>query len=221
MTKLPERYLQTANEIMYYSHLLYNKGFAEANGGNISVRLDENLIMSTPTMESKGLLKAEEMVITDNAGNHIYGIKKSTSEILSHLAVYRTNSAAISVVHSHPPYVCSYAYTADSLPELSTSPESVLWIGELCDIPAMMPGSEKLSGFIEKNSIGKQVIILRNHGLITWGGSLREAWWRTEVFEHHCKVSHLTDTRGVRQNQLSNEIQDELELLKINLLNRG
>ena len=218
MTMIPERYTQAAKLLAKFSHLLYQKGFADANGGNLSVKLEENIIITTPTLESKGSLKYGDMVITDNIGNQLYGTKRASSELTSHLAVYRANPNARAVIHSHPPYVCSYVYT-ESTPALETSPETLIWTGEVSDIPFIMPGSQELSEKLQQECQNKHVILLRNHGLMTWGRDLKEAWWRTEVFEHHCYISHLIKVRGESQVSLEKEAVKFLNELKEKFLN--
>lgn len=219
MAIIPERYTQAAKQLATFSHLLYQKGFADANGGNLSVKPDENIIITTPTLESKGSLEYGDMVITDINGKHLYGLKSASSELSSHLAVYRANPKARAVIHSHPPYVCSYAYTK-STPLIETSPETLIWTGEICDIPFIMPGSPELAKKMEKECINRQVILLRNHGLITWGENLRDAWWRTEVFEHHCKICHLISTRGDSPVKLNEEGIKRLIKLRDDLLKK-
>ncbi|PKO96881.1 MAG: hypothetical protein CVU12_03045 [Bacteroidetes bacterium HGW-Bacteroidetes-7] len=219
MAIIPERYTQAAKQLATFSHLLYQKGFADANGGNLSVKPDENIIITTPTLESKGTLKYGDMVITDNNGNHLYGSKRASSELTSHLAVYRANPKAGAVIHSHPPYVCSYVYTRCT-PLLDSSPETLIWTGEVCDIPFIMPGSQELAEKLQQECQNKHVVLLRNHGLITWGGNLREAWWRTEVFEHHCKISHLIQVRGDSQVALGKEAVKRLNELRKDFLKK-
>ncbi|MFM7930370.1 MAG: class II aldolase/adducin family protein, partial [Pirellula sp.] len=68
---------------------LYNKGFAAANDGNITVRISENEVLCTPTMHSKGFLKVEDICTIDMTGKQIAGIKKRSSEALLHLEIYK------------------------------------------------------------------------------------------------------------------------------------
>lgn len=220
MEKIPERFTEIAVQLANYSRQLYSKGFADANGGNLSVRLDNELIMTTPAMESKGYLSQDDMAITDIDGIQLFGLKKCSSEITSHLAVYKANKLANAIINSHPPYVCSYAYTSET-PDCKCSPEAIIWTGEICDIPSLMPGSKELAERVEKDCKDKCVILLRNHGLLTWGRDLKEAWWRTEVFEHHCKISHLISARGQIANVLDNDQISVLNKLRDSLINNS
>ena len=170
MQSLPSEFLTFAREITEYSHLAWQKGFTEANGGNISVRLPDNLIMSTPTLESKRDLQDDDMVISNLQGKKIFGKREVSSEIKSHIAIYKLNPDAFSVIHTHPPYTCSFACT-NKLPFSNITPESVLWTGKIALLPFALPGSEELSDLIMKLSAGMKVILMMNHGLLTWGES--------------------------------------------------
>ena len=66
---------------------LYAKGFAAANDGNITYRLNDKEILCTPTMVSKGFLKPEDICKVDYEGKQLAGTRKRTSEVLVHLAV--------------------------------------------------------------------------------------------------------------------------------------
>ena len=213
MNTLPLEFSSWANELAKYSRIIWEKGFAEANGGNLSVKISEDLMMTTPTMMSKGELTSNDMVICNLKGDIVFGNHSPSSEIYSHLAIYNANENAMAIVHSHPPYSSSYAYTED-MPFKSLSAETVLWIGDICVIPFVTPGSIELSKEIERLCKGKHVLLLRNHGLITWGENLQEAIWRTEIMERNCKISHLITARGALPSKLTNRQIGILEKLK-------
>jgi len=75
----------------------------EGSGGNLSIRLDEDLFMITPSMHSKSGLNETDFVIVDSKGNKIYGSKKASTELFTHLAIYNNNPDVGGIVHSHPP----------------------------------------------------------------------------------------------------------------------
>lgn len=213
MKTISEEFVPCAAELVRYSRIIWEKGFAEANSGNLSLKIADDLIMTTPTMMSKGDLTMDNMVVCTLKGDIVFGVNTPSSEINSHLAIYNANENAKAVVHSHPPYSSSFAYT-EELPIDSLSPESVLWLGDICVIPFLMPGSIELSQEIERLCKDKYVLLLRNHGLITWGESLRNAVWRTELIERYCQISHLITTRGASPSKLTNKQISKLEKLR-------
>ncbi len=194
MPPIPKKYYPEAESVCYYADLLWQKSLVEGNGGNLTLKISDFLIIATPTLYSKTGLNVDDLTILDKNGVQLYGENPVTSEISSHLSVYKANPSAQSVIHSHPPYTCSYAYT-DTFPNQILSPESIIWIEDMVFAPYSLPGSEELAAQIESLSKGKNVIILQNHGLITWGDSIKDAYWRTEIVESHCRISHLIEAR--------------------------
>src|SRR5437773_11689480 len=86
-------------EICEIGRRLYAKGFAAANDGNITYRLNDREILCTPTMVSKGFLKPEDICKVDYEGKQLAGTRKRTSEVLLHLAVYKNRPDIHAVVH--------------------------------------------------------------------------------------------------------------------------
>lgn len=213
MPPIPKKYYPEAESVCYYSDLLWQKSLVEGNGGNITLKISDFLIIATPTLFSKKDLKVDDLTIIDKNGVQLYGENMVTSEIASHLSVYKANPSAQSVIHSHPPFVCSYAYT-DVFPTQLLSPEAIIWVGDFVFAPYSLPGSEELATQIYSLSKGKNVLILQNHGLLTWGDSIRDAFWRTEIVESHCRISHLIESRKAVPRQFSYKQLTQLQELK-------
>jgi L-fuculose-phosphate aldolase len=217
MSDFPVEYFHFAKELSEYSSKIYSKGFVEANGGNLSVKIAPDLIMTTPTMMSKGSLKTDDMVICNFSGDIVYGQRSPSSELFSHLSVYKCDEGIEAVVHTHPPYTCSYACSDEPFP-LPLTPETILWLGNVGFISFALPGSKELSKEIEQKARNKHALVLQNHGLLTWGNSLRDAFWRTEVMESHCRTAHYIMERGARCASLSEKEMKMLEKMKDNYL---
>lgn len=113
---------------------LYAKGFAAANDGNISIRLNEREILCTPTMVSKGFLKPEDVCKVDYEGKQLAGTRKRSSEILLHLAVYKNRPDVNGVVHCHPPHATAFAVAHEPIPKC-VLPEVEVFLGE-CPSPS-------------------------------------------------------------------------------------
>ena len=102
---------QLKQQICEIGRRVYNKGFAAANDGNITVRLNDKEVLCTPTMVSKGFMKPEDMCLVDLEGNQLCSGngKKRTSEILMHLQIMKRQPRAAATVHCHPPYSTGFA----------------------------------------------------------------------------------------------------------------
>ena len=88
---------------------LWQRAYVDGNGGNISIKVTEDLVLCTPTLISKGFMKPEDMCLVDMEGNQLAGTKKRTSEILMHLQMMKRQPRIKTVVHCHPPHATAFA----------------------------------------------------------------------------------------------------------------
>ena len=88
---------------------MWQRAFVDGNGGNIAIRVGEDIARCTPTLVSKGFMKPEDMGLVDFDGNQLCGTKKRTSEILMHLQIMKRQPKAVASVHCHPPYSTGFA----------------------------------------------------------------------------------------------------------------
>lgn len=185
-----------ATEICYYSSLLWQKGFADGNGGNLSAKLTNDRFLVTPSNFSKLGLKKDQLILADETGKQLSNFDhKISSEFSTHLAIYRRKTEIKAVIHSHPPYTLSFACT-DFFPLEPLTPEAFIWTGDISLIPFFLPGSLELSEYIGSMISPLEVLVLKNHGAVTSGRSLKEAWFRCEVLENHSMLHHLAGCRG-------------------------
>src|SRR5436190_16311169 len=158
---------------------LYNRGFAAANDGNITVRLNDREILCTPTMVSKGFLKPEDICKVDYEGKQLAGTRKRTSEVLLHLAVYKNRPDVNAVVHCHPPHATAFAVAHEPIPNC-VLPEVEVFLGEIPITKYETPGDQRFADtvlpFVKKSN----VIILANHGTVSFGETVEKAYWWTE-----------------------------------------
>jgi len=163
---------------------LWDKGFVEGNAGNISLRLADNLVLATPTLRSKGFLKAEEIALVTLEGRQLAGQLPVTSEIVMHLAVF-AKTQAIVCIHAHPVHVLAFALSGQSPPS-GILPEVEIFLGEIGLAPYRTPGSQDLAETIGELAPRHQCIIMANHGVVVWGKGLEDAYWKIEVIDAYC-----------------------------------
>src|ERR1043165_9715290 len=88
---------------------LWSREYVDGNGGNIAIRVGDDIAICTPTLVSKGSMKPEDMCLVDFEGNQLAGTKRRTSEILMHLQIMQRQPRAVATVHCHPPYSTAFA----------------------------------------------------------------------------------------------------------------
>ena len=182
-------------EICDIGRRIYNKGFAAANDGNISYRVDENRVICTPTLISKGFMKPEDLCTVDMEGNQTDGRRKRTSEVMLHLAIMKERPEVKSVVHCHPPYATAFGIAREPIPQC-VIPEVEIFIGEVPIAKYAIPGSQEFADTILPFVRKSNVIILANHGTVSFGETVERAYWWTEILDAYCRILMLAKDLG-------------------------
>lgn len=189
-------------DLVRFGRWLSRKGFTPGTSGNLSVRLDDGSILATPTGCSKYTMRADEMVVVDLDGRQISGAKKVTSEIGMHLAVYRARNDVRAVVHAHPPIATGFACAGRALDEPLCA-EAVMTLGPVPLAPYATTGTDALAASLAHLIPGHSAILMANHGAVTYGDSLLDAFLKMETVEHFaniCLVAHqLGSARPLQQ----------------------
>ena len=195
-------------EIARFCHLIYEKGYVASTDGNISARLPDGHIMCTPTICNKGFVKPEDMVIIDLKGQRIKGERKASSEMAMHLLIYEMRPDAQAVVHAHP--ACATAYAAAGIPlNKALISEVVLALGCIPLAEYGTPGTPELTDQLRPFIRNYDALLMSNHGVVTYGANLEEAFNRMDTVEHFAKISIYTKILG-RERLLSNEDVEKL-----------
>lgn len=190
---------------------IYDRQFAAANDGNITVRVGENEVLCTPTMHCKGFLKPDDISLVDMTGKQISGRKKRSSEALLHLEIYRQRPEIRSVVHCHPPHATAFAIAREAIPQC-VLPEVEVFLGDVPITQYETPGGQAFADtiipFVDKSN----VIILANHGTVSYGESVERAYWWTEILDSYCRMLMLARQLGHVQYLGDSKTRELLEL---------
>ena len=174
---------------------IYAKGFAAANEGNISIRIDENTVLCTPTRHCKGFMTPEDICTVDMTGQQLAGKLKRTSEALLHIEIYKNRPEIKSVVHCHPPHATAFGVAREPIPN-AVLPEPDIFLGEIPIAAYETPGNqnfaETIAPFIDKTNI----IVLANHGTVSYDVEIEQAYWLTEILDAYCRILILAKQLG-------------------------
>jgi len=187
--------INTKKAIVDVGQLLYHNGMLAGTDGNISVRLDQDRIMVTPSNFAKGRLSPDDMVVVNSVGKLLEGQNRPSSELPMHLFVYKKRPDIAACVHSHPPYATAFAVAGISLVD-DILPEAELLLGHIPLTDYAPPGTDAVPKSLEPHIENNTAFLLRNHGLLTIGGTLEEAFNRHEVVEHHARIVYLARLLG-------------------------
>ncbi|MDZ7638875.1 MAG: class II aldolase/adducin family protein [Bryobacterales bacterium] len=182
-------------DIVQVGRLVFEKGWVAANDGNISIRLDDERILCTPTATCKGMLHVDDLIIVDMLGNKIQGRKERTSEIMMHLTVYNLRPDIKSVVHAHPPVATGYATAGRSL-SLALLPEVVISMGCVPLAGYGLPGTDALTDPMLPLIPKYDALLMANHGSVCYGKDVWQAYFRMETVEHFARISLVAELLG-------------------------
>jgi L-fuculose-phosphate aldolase len=192
---------------------IYAKGFAAANDGNISVRISENEVLCTPTLHCKGFLTPEDIATVDMTGKQIAGRKKRSSEAMLHLEIYKNRADVKSVVHCHPPHATAFAVAREPIPQCIL-PEVEVFLGDVPIAKYETPGGQAFADtiipFVQKTNI----ILLANHGTVSYGENVERAYWWTEILDAYCRILLLSHQLGRVQYVGKQKERELLDLKK-------
>jgi L-fuculose-phosphate aldolase len=183
-------------EICEIGRRIWQREYVAANDGNISVRLNEREILATPTGVSKGFLTPDMLVVIDREGNKLRGNMKPSSELKMHRAFYDARPDVRSVCHAHPVTATGFAVAGIPL-DRCTLPEVVISLGAVPLAKYGVPGTDELTEDIMKNYVKDyDAFLLANHGVVTIGQSLMNAYYKMETTEHFAKISLVARQLG-------------------------
>ncbi len=186
---------QLKQQICEIGDRIYKRGFAAANDGNITYRIGENEVLCTPTLHCKGFLKPDDICTVDMQGNQIAGRKKRSSEALLHLEIMKARPDVKSVVHCHPPHATAFAVAREAIPQC-VLPEVEVFLGDVPITQYETPGTQKFAETILPFVAKANVIILANHGTVSFGENVERAYWWTEVLDAYCRILMLAKNLG-------------------------
>jgi L-fuculose-phosphate aldolase len=183
-------------EILEAGRRLKERFFVAANDGNISARLSPGEIIITPTSVNKGDMSADMLLKVDQEGNVLSGSLKPTSEMKMHLAVFRCRPDVQAIVHAHPPVATGFATCRIRLDQDVILPEVIFGLGKIGFAEYGTPTTTEVPDAVEREIADSDAVLLANHGGLTVGESVMQAYYRMEVLEMYSRVRLVTTLLG-------------------------
>lgn len=196
---------------------MYDRNMVAANDGNISVKINEQEILCTPTGVSKGFMTPEYICKVDLKGNLIEsnpGFKPS-SELKMHLRVYEEREDVKAVVHAHPVYATTFAISGIPLTQ-PVMTEAVVSLGYVPTArfarPSTMEVPDAVSEYVQKFD----AMLLESHGALAYADSLMNAYMKLESVEFYAQILYQSRLLG-GPKELTKEQVEELYEVRRNL----
>ncbi len=197
---------QLRSEMVEAGRRLYARAYIASNDGNISARLDEHRLITTPKSVSKGFMTPDMMVIVDYDGKKLSGDRDPSSELPMHLEVYRNRPDVNAVVHAHPPMATGFAVAGIPLTRAVLA-EVITTLGSIPIAAYGTPSTAELPEAVRKYIKAHDGMLLANHGAVTCGPTVTSAYYKMETIEHFAKISLVARLLGGENLISRNEVE--------------
>jgi L-fuculose-phosphate aldolase len=174
--------------------LLYERSYVVSSDGNLSIRLDENTVLATPTMTCKGRMTEDSLALTDMEGKPLSD-QRASSELAMHLLIYQVRPDVRAVCHAHPPHGTAFAVAGLAIDKPILS-EVILTLGCVPLTSYGTPSTDELTEAMKPFVEHHNALLMANHGAVAYGEDLWQAFDRMETLEHTAKIAILAKELG-------------------------
>jgi L-fuculose-phosphate aldolase len=186
------KYKKERKEVARFMRRLYERGLTSTSGGNISLRITNDIILITPSATDKGFMKWKEVGIMNILGENLTPDLKPSIESEMHLAIYRKKKELSAIVHAHP--VVASCFTALKLNiDTTLTAEARAILGEPLMVPYALMGTSELARAAAENILLSDILLLENHGVLSTGSNLLQAFDKIEVLENAAKMTLIAE----------------------------
>jgi L-fuculose-phosphate aldolase len=187
--KLVEKYAQQVDQFIAVCGWLAQNLYVTSSGGNLAWKLEDNLLLITPTLMNKGDICPADVVFIDLKGSVVEGTRRPTGETPMYLKFFNFRPDVVSVIHCHPPSICALAITkGKNLLMRPFYPETTIEVGPVPVVPYAEPITEKLAANFVPFLPRYNSFIMENHGLVSMTrGGIRDTLMNIEILEMTAK----------------------------------
>jgi L-fuculose-phosphate aldolase len=196
--ELNEKYKRERKEVARFMRRLYKHGLTTTSGGNISLRLSDDLIFITPSATDKGRMRWKEVGIINIFGENLTPHLKPSMETGMHLEIYKKKNEIRAVVHAHPVFASLFTAIKAKI-NTSLTAEARAILGEPLFVKYEVMGSAALANEAAMNILKSDILLLENHGILTTGSTLLQAFDKIEVLENAAKMTLMTGLTGKKR----------------------
>lgn len=193
--KKEHKYKKERKEVARFMRRLYHLGLTTTSGGNISLRVSDEIIVITPSATDKGRMKWKEVGVMSILGENLTPNLKPSIEFALHLKIYKKRKDVGAIVHAHPVFASSFTAMKCEI-NTSLTAEARAICGTPRFIPYALMGSAELADIVSDNSADADILLLENHGILTTGPDLLKAFDKLEVLENAAKMTLIVDMKG-------------------------
>lgn len=209
---MKESLAQAREQVAVMMARLYRRGLTTSLGGNVSLRVDDESFLITPSGLDKSALRWDQIAQVTMKGENLSSMKLSI-ETEMHRKIYLSRTDVHAVIHAHPVYVSAFSALEGCPVNTHLTAETWLQLGEVAFVPYAKMGTEELARKVEEKSLSSDVLVMENHGVTCLGRSLLEAFEKIDVLERCCRMTvatWLATQKGIAIHELDRAQRDAL-----------
>jgi len=210
--KKPMKYKEERREVARFMKRLYNHGLTTTSGGNISLRISDDIILITPSATDKGRMKWDEVGIMNSKGESLTPHLKLSIESGMHLAIYKSKNVN-AIVHAHPVFATSFTAMKRKI-NTSLTAEACAILGEPVFVPYELMGTKDLATVVSEQIDKSDILLLENHGILSVGKDLLQAFDKIEVLENAARMTVIVEMMGKKSPLTPGRIEEIKRLFK-------
>jgi L-fuculose-phosphate aldolase len=204
--KNKEKFKEQRKEVARFMKRLYRHGLTTTSGGNISLRVSDERIVITPSATDKGEMHWSEVGIMSLDGENLTPDLKPSIESEMHLAIFRKHDVK-AIVHAHPVFATSFTAMKRKI-DTNLTAEACAILGDPLFVSYALMGTKELAEIVSENISGSDILLLENHGILSVGSTLLQAFDRIEVLENAAKMTVITSVMGNSRTLSSSKIEE-------------
>jgi L-fuculose-phosphate aldolase len=193
-----DNYKKERREVAMFMRRLYRQGLTTTSGGNISLRISDDIIVITPSATDKGRMRRKEVGIMTLAGENLTPELRPSIEYEMHLSIYRKKKEVKAIVHAHPIFASAFTAMKCKI-NTNLTAEARAICGDPCFVPYALMGTRELACIASECIMKSDILLLENHGILTTGSSILQAFDKLEVLENAAKMTMIVKMTGLKK----------------------
>ena len=210
--KAKEKYKEERKAVAGFMRRLYRHRLTTTSGGNISLRVNDEIILITPSATDKGRMKWKEVGIMSLSGENLTSHLKPSIELGMHLTIFRKKDVK-AIVHAHPVFATSFTAMRRTIDTTLTA-EACAILDNPVVVPYALMGTEELASIVSEYIERSNILLLENHGILAAGDDLLQAFDRIEVLESAARMNVIVELMGKRKALSSGRVTEIKRLFR-------
>jgi L-fuculose-phosphate aldolase len=207
-----KKYKTERKEVAKFMRRLYKHNLTTTSGGNVSMKISDDLIVITPSATDKGTMKWEEVGIMTLKGENLTPDLKPSIESEMHISIYNKKDVR-AIVHAHPTFATAFTAMKNKI-NINLTAEARAILKEPVFVPYALMGTKKLAELVSKYIDKSDILLLENHGILTVGKNLLQAFDKIEVLENAARMTLIVDFAGKKKTLSIEKIREIEKLFK-------